>query len=320
MKSNPVKNALLGVAVGDALGVPYEFKGRAELDRNPAKEMTGYGTYGQPEGTWSDDTSLTLCLADALLNGFDLKNMATKFIQWRLNMLWTARGEVFDIGNTTAVAIRRLRDIIEYGKQEELPQLKYQAEESDNGNGSLMRIMPLLFHIKGLDIKRQFEIVWEVSALTHRHIRAAMACLVYLKLAENVLQGIDKNEAYDLTRTQILDFWEIIDFSSEERKCFHRIILEDIRGIKRDSINSGGYVIESLEASIWCFLKHESYKDTVLAAVNLGHDTDTTAAIVGGLAGLHYGTDEIPEWWLASLARLEDIIELSEKLDIKYCS
>jgi ADP-ribosylglycohydrolase len=179
MKFNPVSNTLLGIAVGDALGVPYEFLSRANLDKNPAKEMTGYGSHGQPAGTWSDDTSLTLCLADALLNGYNLKNIAGNFIQWRLSMLWTARGEVFDIGNTTSMAIRRLRDIIEYGKLEELPLLKYQGEEWDNGNGSLMRIMPLLFHIKGMDIQQQFDIIWEVSALTHRHIRAAMGCLIY---------------------------------------------------------------------------------------------------------------------------------------------
>lgn len=318
--NNPVQNVLLGIAVGDAIGVPYEFLSRENLDKNPAKEMTAYGSHGQPAGTWSDDTSLTLCLADALLSGYDLKDIAIKFVQWRLSQLWTARGEVFDIGNTTSKAIRRLRDIIEYGKQEELPLLKYQGEEWDNGNGSLMRIMPLLFYIKGMDTKQQFDIIWEVSALTHRHIRAAMACLIYLKLAEKLLHGLDKNEAYNLTRKEIMDFWGIIDFSLKERGCFHRIILEDIRTIKREKINSGGYVIDSLEASIWCFLAYENYQETVLAAVNLGSDTDTTAAITGGLAGLYYGAESIPQWWLASLSRLEDIVELSEKLNQKYMS
>jgi ADP-ribosyl-[dinitrogen reductase] hydrolase len=253
-----------------------------------------------------------------LLNGYDLKDMASKFIAWKLSNLWTARGEVFDIGNTTAIAIRRLRDIIEYHRFDELQLLKYQGDALDNGNGSLMRILPLLFYIKGMDIKQQFEITWHVSALTHRHIRAAMCCLIYLKLAENILNKMDKNQAYDFTRSQISEFWESMDFDKQEQSYFKPTIIADIRDLKRNEIKSGGYVMESLEASLWCFLKHENYMDTVLAAVNLGSDTDTTAAIAGGLAGLYYGAENIPEWWIASVARLEDIIALSEKLNQKY--
>lgn len=318
MKTNPVANALLGVAVGDALGVPYEFKLRAELDRNPARDMTGYGTYGQPAGTWSDDTSLTLCLADALLEGYHLKNIATKFINWRYGMLWTARGEVFDIGNTTAAAIRRLREMTAYGRADELSSLKFQGEEWDNGNGSLMRILPLLFHLRGWEINRQFEMIWDVSALTHRHIRAAMSCLIYLKMAENILRKNEKNKAYEIAQQQVLGYWQELGFSQNEQAFFDRVIKGDVRHLKREEIQSGGYVIESLEASLWCFLKNENYEKTVLDAVNLGYDTDTTAAISGGLAGLYYGTENIPGWWLASLARLDDILELSEKLHQKY--
>jgi ADP-ribosylglycohydrolase len=233
-------------------------------------------------------------------------------------MQWTARGDVFDIGMTTATAIKRIRDLVEFGKIAELKLLKYQGEESDNGNGSLMRILPLLFHIKGMDIKQQFDIVWDVSALTHRHIRAAMSCMIYLKLAENILNGMDKYKAYVSMRNQIKDFWKVLDFAEHERIHFRRIIESDIHLIKREDINSGGYVIESLEASLWCFLNNDNYEKTVLAAVNLGHDTDTTAAIVGGLAGLYYSAENIPQWWLASLARLEDIVSLSEKLNQKY--
>lgn len=318
MTFNPISNALLGVAVGDALGVPYEFKTREELERNPAKDMEGYGTYGQPAGTWSDDTSLTLCLADSLLQGYDLKAISKQFFAWKYGMTWTARGEVFDIGMTTAAAIKRIRDIVEYGRADELKLLKYQAEEYDNGNGSLMRILPLLFYIKGMDIKQQFELTWEVSALTHRHIRAAMSCLIYLKLAENLLEGMDKYIAYRTMQGQIKNFWEPLDFAGHERMNFRRIIESDIHLIKREEIKSGGYVIESLEASIWCFLNNENYEKAVLAAVNLGHDTDTTAAIAGGLAGIYYGAENIPPWWLASIARLEDIVQLSKELNQKY--
>ncbi|MCC6726937.1 MAG: ADP-ribosylglycohydrolase family protein [Saprospiraceae bacterium] len=318
MTFNPVSNALLGVAVGDALGVPFEFKTREELEHSPAKDMVGYGTYGQPAGTWSDDTSLTLCLADSLLQGYDLKAISKQFFAWRYGMEWTARGDVFDIGMTTAAAIKRIRDIVEYGKIAELKLLKYQAEEYDNGNGSLMRILPLLFYIKGMDIGLQFELTWEVSALTHRYIRAAMSCLIYLKLAENLLNGMDKYTAYKTMQKQVMGFWTSLDFAEHERTHFKRVIESDIHLIKQKDIKSGGYVIESLEASLWCFLNNDNYEKTVLAAVNLGHDTDTTAAIAGGLAGLYYGAENIPQWWLASIARLEDIVLLSENLNQKY--
>ncbi len=318
MNRNKVTDALLGIAAGDALGVPYEFKSREEMAKNPAKDMVGFGTWHQPAGTWSDDSSLTFCLAESLLTGYNPADMADKFIRWKYSNLWTARGELFDIGQTTSMAISRLKEIRDSKNFEVLKLLKYEGHEQDNGNGSLMRILPLLFFIKGKTIQEQFEIIWDVSALTHRHIRAAMSCLIYLKLAENTLDGLDKHEAYERMRKQITGFWETMDFSSRERAHFKNIIQSDIRTVQRSALKSGGYVIESLEAATWCFLKEENFEKTTLAAVNLGHDTDTTAAIAGGLAGLYYGAENIPEYWRASIARYEDIVELGEKLIEKY--
>jgi len=148
---------LLGVAVGDALGVPYEFSSREEMVKNPAKEMVGYRTHKQPPGTWSDDSSLTFCLAQSLVHGYSLETTALKFINWRNVAYWTVRNEVFDIGITTNRAISRLASILRDGNLENLKLLKYEAEEFDNGNGSLMRILPLIFEIKGKSIKSQFD-------------------------------------------------------------------------------------------------------------------------------------------------------------------
>ena len=170
IKTNKAVDALLGVAIGDALGVPFEFKRKPEIDKNPCKDMVGYGTYSQPAGTWSDDSSLTFCLAESLALGYDLKDMAMRFIAWRDTAHWTARGNVFDIGITTTRAISRLARILKNEEYKELTQQKYLGDESDNGNGSLMRIIPLLFYIKGKPIEEQWEIIENVSALTHRHI------------------------------------------------------------------------------------------------------------------------------------------------------
>ncbi len=319
MKSNKAIDALLGVAIGDAVGVPYEFTSREEMQANPATDMIGHGTYNQPKGTWSDDSSLTFCLAESLIERYDLKDMSEKFIKWVDKAYWTAHNQVFDIGITTSIAISRLKRLIEEGNLKELKRQKDYGNEGDNGNGSLMRIIPLLFHIKGKPIDEQFNIVWEVSALTHRHIRAAMSCMIYLNLAEKLLEGKNKIDAYTEMRSEIADFWIKIDFPVQERKHFEKVIQNDIRETTVDDLKTGGYVIEVLESSIWFFLNKDSYKDTILSIINLGHDTDTSAAIAGGLAGLYYGQKGMPEEWIAYIARLDDIVELGEKLNEKYC-
>ena len=316
MKSNIVTDALLGVAVGDAVGVPFEFRSRDEMQQNPATEMIGHGTYNQPKGTWSDDSSLTFCLAESLINGYDLQDISEKFIKWVDEAYWTAHDELFDIGITTSIAISRLKQIVDEGNLDELKRQKHYGDDRDNGNGSLMRIIPLLFYIKGKPIKEQFEIVWEVSALTHRHIRAAMSCMIYLKLSEKLLQGKEKQVAYSEMRGEITDLWSEIDFLEKERKHFEKVIQNDIRNTKIEDLKSGGYVIEVLESSIWFFLNKDSYKETILSIINLGHDTDTSAAIAGGLAGIYYGQKGIPKEWVGSIARVEDIMELGDRKSV----
>lgn len=313
----PAQNALLGVAIGDALGVPFEFKSRKEMTANPATKMIGYGTYHQKPGTWSDDSSLTFCLADALCDGYDLEKIARNFIDWRFKNLWSARGELFDIGNTTNSAIERLRIIVNT-KPGNLKAEKYLGSEMENGNGSLMRILPLLWYIKGKSIKDQFEIIWEVSALTHRHIRAAMCCLIYLKIAEYLLEGKDKQVAYQSTQQDILIFWNEIDYAKREQAILSRIIEKNIAEFSIDTIQGSGYVVEALEAALWCFLNRTDYQSCVFQAINLGQDTDTTAAIAGGLAGIFYGMDKIPFEWKKELAQFKKIEELGARLEEKY--
>lgn len=313
--SEQIYSALIGVAIGDALGVPYEFSTRTKMQAFPATDMIGYGSHQQPPGTWSDDSSMTFCLAEALANEtFSLKVLSTYFLQWESEGFWTARGEVFDIGITTAESLTELRGILRSGKEEALSHLRWHAQEFDNGNGSLMRILPLLFYLQGKPIHEQFEITWQVSALTHKHVRAAMSCLIYLKLGEYLLQGQDKSTAYSSMKKDILDFWNQMDFPSTERVVFSRLIAHDIRNIPETELKSGGYVIEVLESSIYFFIMRDRYQDIVLSIINLGHDTDTSAAIAGGLAGLYYTAENIPSSWINAVARQSDIHNLATRM------
>ncbi|SEC82739.1 ADP-ribosylglycohydrolase [Tenacibaculum sp. MAR_2009_124] len=318
MKNNCITSTFIGLAVGDALGVPVEFRSRESLKLNPVVDMRSFGTHEQPKGTWSDDSSLTFCLAESLCNGYDLKDISIKFIQWMGEQIWTPHGYVFDIGIQTRKAIYQLIDIINTKEYEDLKLLKYNDNEYTNGNGSLMRIIPLLFILKGKSILDQFETIWHVSSLTHPHIRSAIGCLIYLNFAEHILNGNSIKEAYVKMKTKISKFLKDRKISEYERNHFSRILDKNIKELKESSVNSGGYVVHTLEASLWCLLNTNSYSEAVLKAVNLGDDTDTTATVVGAIAGLYYGLNEIPKEWIESLVKKEDIFYLSNRFAKKY--
>ncbi|TMM51962.1 hypothetical protein FEE95_21330 [Maribacter algarum] len=313
-----IKDGILGLAIGDAIGVPVEFQSRVMLDKSPVTDMQGFGTHHQPPGTWSDDSSLTFCLADSLCDGFDLADIAKQFIAWKLNAKWTAHDEVFDIGIQTMKAINQLIQINQDKDWESLKYLRYEVDEFTNGNGSLMRILPLYHVLKGEGVEKGFEIIWEVSALTHGHIRAAISCLIYLVLVDELMEEREKATAYFNTRTRINKFFQEREIVTSETQQFDRIITNNIQDLDRNEIKSSGYVVDSLEASLWCFLKSESYKDCILKAVNLGEDTDTTAAITGGLAGIYYGYESFPENWLDGLVMTKQIEELANRLEEKW--
>jgi len=306
------------LAIGDAMGVPVEFQSRKELDENPVKDMRGFGTHHQPIGTWSDDSSLTFCLADSLCYGFDLIEIAKQFIAWKLNAKWTAHDEVFDIGLQTSKSIDQLIEIKNSQDWESLKYLRYEVDEYTNGNGALMRILPLYHVLKEEGIEKGFETIWDISALTHGHIRAAISCLIYLVLIDELIKEDAKEVAYSNTRFRLKEFFKKREIARRETQHFDRIIASDIQDLDRDEIKSSGYVIDSLEASLWCFLKTENYKECILKAVNLGKDTDTTAAIAGGLAGIYYGSQSFPKNWHNSLVRMEQIEKLADQLEEKW--
>lgn len=290
---------LLGVAVGDALGVPVEFRARGTFH---VTDMQGYGTHNQPPGTWSDDTSLTLALAYSLAHGYNLHDMAHNFVRWHDEAAFTAHGEVFDIGGATAKAIARLKAGV-------ASEFAGGTEERDNGNGSLMRIAPLVFYVGGKPQEERFRITKAVSSLTHAHEWSVAACYLYVEMLCKLLVGMEKDAAYTALRE---DFRRGVSFISKKTlKKFDRVLKADVSALPESEIRSGGFVIDTLEAALWCFLTTRNYKEAVLKAVNLGEDTDTTAAVTGALAGLAYGVESIPPAWLELVAGYDDILHIA---------
>ncbi|MDZ7960489.1 MAG: ADP-ribosylglycohydrolase family protein [Aulosira sp. DedQUE10] len=298
-------SGLMGLCVGDALGVPVEFTSRAERVQSPVTTMQGYGTWNQPPGTWSDDSSLTFCLAESLCRGYSLDAIANSFWRWYKAAYWTPRGQLFDIGNTTHAAIMRL-------KQGILPREAGGKIENTNGNGSLMRILPMAYCHKILTFSELISRVHDVSAITHAHARSLMACGIYISIAVALLEGADPQAAYLQSLNKLETIYSLREYLLE-KPHFARIYSGEIGKLPVQEINSGGYVIDTLEASLWCLLNTSSYSEAVLKAVNLGGDTDTTAAVTGGLAGIYYGMEKIPQEWMNQIARKQDIINLATR-------
>ena len=311
--------ALLGLAVGDALGVPVEFAPRAARRQDPVTGMRAYGTHHQPAGTWSDDSSLTFCLAETLArpNGLkaspDLADFARRSINWLYQSYWTATGETFDVGNATRAAIDRLQRGIE-------PTKAGPNSEFDNGNGALMRILPLAFHgiwrAEKLDLNAAWALTEAVASVTHGHPRSTLGCFIYLLVARGLLRGHAPLLAYEEARTEAYAWVQkhAKGPAFYEWPKYGNVLDGNLLSFSEQAISSTGYVVHTLEAALWCLLKHDTYAATVLAAVNLGDDTDTTGAVAGGLAGLAYGEAGIPADWLAVLARRADIEDLARRL------
>ncbi|ANV86360.1 ADP-ribosylglycohydrolase family protein [Picosynechococcus sp. PCC 7117] len=305
-----IHGGLLGLCVGDALGVPVEFSERRTRQRDPVTTMRGYGTYNQPPGTWSDDSSLTFCLAEAIAEvglGEELpEHLGRKMGLWLKEAYWTPHGETFDVGNTTAAAIHQILAGIN-------PLEAGGIGERSNGNGSLMRILPLAFCGERLPYADLLDLVHNISYLTHRHPRSLIACGIYISIALELLHGKSIEIAYQQGIQRAEEFYRDSIYKPE-LSHYERLLVADFATLPRETIAASGYVVHALEAALWCCLNHDNYPNTVLAAVNLGDDTDTTAAIAGGLAGLYYGLDNIPPDWLAQIPRRDNILQLGDRL------
>lgn len=296
-----ILGGLWGVAVGDALGVPVEFSSRDERKRDPVKDFRGNGTYNQPAGTWSDDTSLTLCTVDTLLHdGEDYRALGQSFVRWLDAEIWTPHGKVFDVGITTAEAIRHLARGV-------APLEAGRADEHSNGNGSLMRILPAAIWFARRDSSETIEGAHQFSALTHRHPRSQVGCALFCLIAQRMIAGADTASAIEQAWHKATGYYRAEPFASELRNYSRIAPADNLRQLQVGNIRGSGYVVHALEASLWCLLNSKSFEETVLRAINLGEDTDTTGAITGALAGIHYGIEAIPERWRTGLAKHDDL-------------
>ncbi|HWB03552.1 MAG TPA: ADP-ribosylglycohydrolase family protein [Verrucomicrobiales bacterium] len=291
---------LWGSLAGDALGVPVEFKSRAEVQSDPVTGMRSGGSHGQPAGTWSDDSSLLLCSAESLVeHEFSVSDMAQRFARWRREGLWTPHGVVFDIGIATSRSLSR----VDAG----IPPLECGGrDQHDNGNGSLMRILPVCLRFAGSESPVMVKNVENASSITHAHPRSRMACVFFGFFVREVLAGASPPSA--LSAAQSAFRAEYGD--QNELFAFTNALDPRLPQFPESEIRSGGYVMETLTASLWCLLTTNSFSECVLKAVNLGGDTDTTGCVAGGLAGVYYGLDSIPREWMDTLARKEDVARL----------
>jgi ADP-ribosylglycohydrolase len=307
IKHDKLSAAIWGFITGDALGVPYEFCSREMMKKNPANDMVGHGTHDQPAGTWSDDTSMMLCVLENTLKGDSLKDLAKLFVDWYKEGYHTAHGEVFDIGITTQESLERLLaggcKIVEAGSN----------DPHSAGNGSLMRSVPYAFYPDFAEgaFKMQMQ-----SKITHRLPVCTNCCRYYIRFLRSLADGHDKATALNHAKGYLHFGLRIIDGAEDEPYPYAELVRlfdPNFKNTPEENIMSGGYVVDSLEAAIWCFLNTDDYASAVLKAVNLGRDTDTIAALTGALAGVYYGMESIPGEWLSRIARKTEIDKMMEE-------
>ncbi len=308
------KDGVFGVVTGDALGCPVQFETREEVAEHPVTGMRGYGTFELPKGSWTDDSSLTLALLDSIreTGRLDPDHIMGNFVRWLDKGEFTPYGYAYDIGGGTMQAIEtymHAHDASRCGGR----------TEYDNGNGSLMRILPACLYccVKGMEEDEAVQAIHTVGSLTHAHPRANIACGLYWFMIREILNGtgglqerlqagLDKGFAY-YDRT----------LGEDENPGYYGRLrdLKQFAETPAEEIRSGGYVVDTLEAAVWSLITTDSFKTALLKAVNLGRDTDTVGAIAGGLAGLYYGYEAIPPEWINALKKKEWIAELCEAAD-----
>jgi ADP-ribosyl-[dinitrogen reductase] hydrolase len=305
---NKIVNGILGFIIGDALGVPFEFIDRNKLNNNKVIDMVGYGVYNMPKGSWSDDSSMVIATIKAIIdnkgkiNYIDIMN---NFMLWNEENEFTPNNKMFDIGNTTAKALRNYKYRNEFKIYND--PIKCGIDNfNDNGNGSLMRILPIAMccYYKKLNDNEIYNLIKDISSLTHSHQISILGCYIYSLLVIKLLSGEEKEESYKFIR----DYNYSKYFNNESISVYNRLLNNDISKLDIDSISSKGYVVDSLEAVIWCFINSNDYSEGILKAVNLGNDTDTIGALVGGVSGIYYSN--INNKWLNDLIRKDYLIDL----------
>ena len=301
-------DSIIGHAIGDAMGVPTEFCTREELLNNPVVEMKGFGSHPVPAGCWSDDTSMEIATIESFLEKdcFDYSDIMTKWVNWLYYADYTATEKVFDVGNSCLNAINNFRNGMK-------PLECAPNDINLNGNGSLMRILPVALYSYSKKLKEEeiISLTNDISSLTHSHNISKLGCYIYVRYVIYLLEGLTKEEAYK--NIQSLDY----SFYGEEAiNCYSRILKSNIKDLPLEDIKSSGYVVDTLEASLWIIMNSNNYKDAIITSTNIGNDTDTIGAITGSMAGILYGIDNIPKSWLDKLLKKDYLIDLANKFEI----
>jgi ADP-ribosyl-[dinitrogen reductase] hydrolase len=292
------RGAMMGLAVGDALGVPAEFKSRGTFPK--ITEMIGGGPFNLKPGEWTDDTSMALCLGKSLIenDGFDAKDQMDKYWQWIEDGYMSSNGKMFDIGDTTSDALCRYRKT---GNP-----IAGIDDIKCAGNGSLMRLAPIPLFYKYDDQGFLLQYARQSSATTHGSTNCIDSCALLSLSIYFALQGIPKEYLLDRLYTEPPTFItskEVIDIAKGAYK-----------NKTEDQIKSSGYVIHTLEAALWSFYTTDTFEDGCIKAVNLGDDADTVGAVYGQLAGAYYGIDSIPKRWVDKIVLPNLIIEIADGL------
>ncbi len=275
----------MGLAVGDAVGTTVEFEPPGAF--HPVTDMVGGGPFDLPAGAWTDDTSMTLCLAESLIEcaGFNPVDQLERYVRWRRDGHLSSIGRCFDIGNTTSRSLARFErsgDPFPGGIAPE-----------EAGNGSLMRLAPVAMAYANRPAEAIL-LAGESSRTTHGVRECVDACRFFAALLLGALAGVGKDElirdgAFEL----VPGLWERAPLAPK----IYEVACGSFRRKKPPEIQGDGYVVRSLEAALWAFASTDSFEDGVLAAVNLGRDADTTAAIYGQIGGAFYGSEAIPQRW-----------------------
>ncbi|NJC05771.1 ADP-ribosyl-[dinitrogen reductase] hydrolase [Sphingomonas kaistensis] len=285
--------ALLGLAVGDAVGTTLEFQRRDS--GSPLEDMVGGGPFQLTAGEWTDDTAMALALANSLLakNGLDELDLMNRFVSWWRRGRYSCTGTCFDIGSTTASALSHFEEAGE--------PIAGSNHPHSAGNGSLMRLAPVAILGLQLSIRERAALAERQSATTHGAPACLSACKHFSVLLHDAINGA--------TRTEVL-----MPRSADGHPEVAEVLAGSWRGKPRNAIKSSGYVVHTLEAALWCIGRTSSFKEAVLLAANLGDDADTTAAVTGQLAGALYGAAAIPEPWLRKLAWADRIETMARAL------
>ncbi|MDY6397121.1 MAG: ADP-ribosylglycohydrolase family protein [Treponema sp.] len=309
---------IFGVATGDAMGFPVQFFKREQAKTANVTKMLGHWTGNYPAGTWSDDTSLTVALADSLCEteGIDYDDIMRRFLLWLEGGSYTPKGKTFDIGQTCFNAIERFKKGV--------PPLDCGSQkERECGNGSLMRISPLVFYIqkkfgeRAFENPQVFELIHNVSRLTHAHPIALLGCDIFVAMLFSLLNGTEKEKALLFAYEKALSFVEQNPEYKDAFSKYDRLLAPDFCSLLEEKIASSGYVVDTLEAAVWCFLTTDSYRECILKVVNLGGDTDTIGAVAGAMAGIYYADSSekgIPEEWKEALQNKELLMSVVKKL------